>query len=333
MTDEWVADPGIGWRILLTADLVEPPDAGSVLDRLTELFARQRWDGAAEIRHDDDLDALRARLIDAPAPVVVGVSGSALVLSAHHAWVDGLGLLDVLAAVTGRPVGPSVRGVGDRPTRGGFARTASRRLAEAAFRRPAGIASKGAAGGVGDVFAELSVPGSWRTAAVVDAAVRGVVRHNSAAGRRTRHLAVAVGAGRPAQDEEVGIADRSALIRLTDVEALSAPEIADLLRTAPLEARARAGSRAAGRIMSGGMRLLSGRLGSTLLVSHLGEVAAVGVTGLAFHPVTAGGTGVSLGAVGLHGVTTVTLRARAARWDRSGLEALLDAVVAELPDA
>jgi hypothetical protein len=330
MTDEWVADPGIGWRIMLTADLAEPPDAGSVLDRLTELFARQRWDGAAEVRRDDDLDALRARLIDASAPVVVGVSGSALVVSAHHAWVDGLGLLDVLALVTGRPVGPSVRGVGDRPTRSGFARSAGRRLAEAAFRRPAGIASKGAAGGVGDVFAELSVPGAWRTAAVVDAAVRGVVRHNRAAGRRTRHLAVAVGAGRPSQGDDNGIADRSALIRLTDVEHLSAPQIADLLRTAPLEPRPEAGSRAAGRIMSGAMRLLSRRLGSTLLVSHLGEVTADGFRGLAFHPVTAGGTGVALGAVGLRGTTVLTLRARATQWDGRGLQELLEEIAEEL---
>lgn len=330
MADEWVADPGIGWRILLTADLTEPPDAGVALDRLTELFARQRWDGAAEVRRDDDLDSLRPRLIDAPAPVVVGVAGSALVVSAHHAWVDGLGLLDVLATVTGRPVGPSVRGVGDRATRGGFARTAGRRLAEAAFRRPARIASSGAAGGVGDVFAEVSVPGAWRTAAVVDAAVRGVVEHNTAAGRRTTHLAVAVGAGRPDHGNGDEIANRSALIRLTDLEHRSAPEIAELLRTAPLEPVPTAGSRAAGRVMAGGMRLLSGRLGSTLLVSHLGEVTAEGVAGLAFHPVTAGGTGVSLGAVGLRGRTTVTLRARAADWDRPGLDALLRTIVAEL---
>jgi hypothetical protein len=332
MADGWVADPGIAWRILLTAILAEPPDAGVVLDRLTELFARQRWDGAAELRRDDDLDALRTRLIDAPAPVVVGIAGNALVVSAHHAWVDGLGLLDVLAAVTGRPVGPSVRGVGDRRTRTGFARAAARRLLEAAVRRPADIASPAAAGGVGDVFAEVSVAGSWRTAEVVAAAVRGVVRHNQAAGRTTRRVAVAVGAGRARDDDEDLVVDRSALLRLTDLEHRSAQEIADLVRTAPLEPPPTAGSRATGRIMAGGMRVLSRRLGSTLLVSHLGEVTAEGVTRLSFHPVTAGGTGVALGAVGLHGATTLTLRARAARWDRSGLDALLDAVVAELPD-
>jgi hypothetical protein len=175
--------------------------------------------------------------------------------------VDGLGLLDVLAAIRGRPVGPSVRGVGDRPTRGGFARTSGRRLVEATLRRPAGIASSGAAGSVGDVFAEVSVPGSWRTASVVSEAVRGVVEDNKAAGRRTRHLAVAVGAGRPAEGNDDRIANRSALIRLTDLEQRSEQEIAELLRTAPLEPPPTAGSRATGRIMAAGMRVLSRRLG------------------------------------------------------------------------
>ncbi|HWM73130.1 MAG TPA: hypothetical protein VNQ53_05285, partial [Nocardioides sp.] len=102
MAGEWVADPGIGWRILLTAYLPEPPDPGAVLGRLTELSTQQEWHGTTEVRRDDDVDALRARLIDSPAPVLAGIAGSAMVVSAHHASVDGLGLLDVLAHVTGR---------------------------------------------------------------------------------------------------------------------------------------------------------------------------------------------------------------------------------------
>ena len=98
----------------------------------------------------------------------------------------------------------------------------------------------------------------------------------------------------------------------------------------PLEAPPTGGRRATARLMAGGMRLLSRRLGSTLLVSHLGEVTADGATGLAFHPVTAGGTGLSLGAVGLGGSTTLTLRARADHWDRPGLAGLLSEIAAEL---
>ena len=274
------------------------------------------------MRADDDLEALRSRLTDATAPVVVGIAASSVVISAHHAHVDGLGLLDVLSAVIGTPAAARVRGVAERPMRGGPVRTSGRRLAEAAFRPPAGIAAPKAAGGGGDVFAEATVSGSWRTADLVDAAVLGLVRYNTAAGRRTRHVAVAIGAGRPGSDDD-RIANRSALIRLTDAERRSRDEMAELLRTAPLEPPPT-------KAMRGGIRLLSRRLGSTLLISHLGEVTADSVAGLAFHPVTAGGSGVSLGALTFRGSTTVTLRARAARWDPAGLERLLDEVVAGL---
>jgi len=325
-----VADPGIGWRILLTAYLPEPPDPGAVLGRLTELFAQQAWEGTTEVRRDDDVDVLRARLIDSPAPVLVGIAGSALVVSAHHASVDGLGLLDVLAHVTGRSVTSSARGVGDRATRGGLARTATRRLAEAAFRPPAVVSAPEGAVGSGDAFAELTVPGSWRTAAVVTAAVQGILRHNDATGRDTRHLTVAVGAGRPRPDDDDRIANRSALVRLTDLEDATTREVEERLRTASLEAAPTSSRPTTARLMAGGIRLLSRRLGSTLLVSHLGEVTAEGTSGLAFHPVTAGGTGLSLGAVGLRDATTLTLRARAGQWDRPGLDGLLSEIAAEL---
>ena len=228
------------------------------------------------------------------------------------------------------PVASNVRGVGERPTRGGLARTATRRLAEAAFRPPTAVAAPSGAVGSGDAFAELTVPGSWRTPEVVTAAVQGILRHNDAAGRGTRHLAVAVGAGRPRSGDDDRIANRSALIRLTDLEDASPEEVEDRLRNAPLEAAPTGGRPATARLMAGGMRLLSRRLGSTLLVSHLGEVTAEGATGLAFHPVTAGGTGLSLGAVGLRGSTTLTLRARAGQWDRPGLDGLLSEIATEL---
>ena len=42
---------------------------------------------------------------------------------------------------------------------------------------------------------------------------------------------------------------------------------------------------------------------------------------------TAGGTGLSLGAVGHDGRTVLTLRGAASAWDEAGLSALLDGVV------
>ena len=73
--------------------------------------------------------------------------------------------------------------------------------------------------------------------------------------------------------------------------------------------------------------MLAPRLGATLLVSHLGDVTTSAAGALAFYPVTAGGTGLSLGAVGHGGSTVLTLRGRASRWDAASLEALLGSVV------
>ena len=79
-----------------------------------------------------------------------------------------------------------------------------------------------------------------------------------------------------------------------------------------------------------GMRLLSARLGSTVLVSHLGRVTAPGVERLAFYPVTGGGSGLSLGVVGHGARTTLTLRARGRRHDTEGLQAILEPLCAQL---
>ena len=77
-------------------------------------------------------------------------------------------------------------------------------------------------------------------------------------------------------------------------------------------------------------RLLSRRLGSTLLVSHLGALHVPGAVGAAFHPVSGGGSGVSLGAVALDDATTLTLRARGRQHGRAELAALLADVAARL---
>ena len=78
------------------------------------------------------------------------------------------------------------------------------------------------------------------------------------------------------------------------------------------------------------MRALAPRLGSTMLVSHLGSVTTDAATDLAFYPVTAGGAGLSLGAVTQNDSTTLTLRGRASRWDDDTLTGLLTRVTEAL---
>lgn len=330
----WVADPGIGWRILLTAQLPVAPDRADIGDRLAAITVLQEWPAPPPLRVHDDLAGLQHELVAAdPAPLVVGLSGSHVVLSAHHSAVDGLGLLTLLERLGAGPVRSSARGVGARTTTGGAARTTTRRLREALLHPPARVTPPpGVLTGTGDALATRTVAGSHRTAALVHAATRAIVAHEVPHGRRAAHVAIAVGAVRtqPA-DASAPVADRSVLIRLTDVERLDADGIASALAAAPVQTPPAGGANPwVARATAAGLRALAPRLGSTLLVSHLGEVTAPGVRALSFHPVTAGGTGLSLGAVGHDGATTLTLRARASAWNDNGLEQLLEAVVSLL---
>lgn len=332
----WVADPRIGWRILLTAELPEPADPAVLTVHLATLASDQHWPALPVPQVDDSLPRLRAALL-APhtAPLLVGISGRHLVLSAHHSAVDGLSLLAVLGRLGLAPVTSAARGVGDRTTTGGVARTVGRRLGEVAFQPPAGVTPPSSSvPEPGDVLTEGSVPGSHRTAAIVAAATRAVVEHQAARGRTARHVAVAVGAVR-AQARDGAIGDHSVLLRLRDVETLDTSGIAEALsrapvQTPPIAAEPRPWTPLAARATRTGLRVLAPRLGSTLLVSHLGEVTAPYVDRLVFHPVTAGGSGISLGAVGLRGATVLTLRARAASWNDDGLEQLLEAIISLL---
>ncbi len=307
MTSRWVADPTIGWRILLTATLPDPPPVDS------------------DVRSAASTDELRRALVAPdPAPVLVGVAGHDLVVSAHHSAVDGLGLLRILEQRGHGPVTSSARGVADRPAGRGYAGTVARRLAEAAFRAPGRITAQ-RRGGVtgptpGDVMVEVELPGSFRTAEIVHAAAAALT--DLGAGPR---VAVAVGATRD-PDPGGAIADRSVLLRLRDVERLDLAGVERALREVPVERPPVTGSGAVDRAAAVAIRMLARRLGSTLLVSHLGEVTAPHVERLVFHPVTAGGTGISLGAVGHRGSTVLTLRARAADWNADDLERVLEAV-------
>jgi hypothetical protein len=319
----WVADPSIRWRILLSADLDQPPTAAALQAELDELGRRQGWPVGTVLRGDDPA-ALRAELAEVTdAPVAVGVSGRLVVISCHHAYVDGLGLLAVLGALTGTTVTSDARGVDNRPGAGSFVTALVRRLVEVVAAPPARVAGGRRSDQAGDVMVQLVLPIALGPADLVWAAATGIAEHNRAAGLTSRHTTIAVGAGRRGPEAESGtIADRSALIRLRDLEGLDRDEVRDLLRAAPLVPKDGQGP-GGGRAVLAVMRLLSRRLGSTLLVSHLGEVRGEGLTDLAFYPVTAGGTGLSLGAVGSPGATSLTLRGRAADWSAESLTALL----------
>lgn len=340
MSTPWVADPVIGWRILLVADLETLPRSVDLGERLTALYAAQDWPGAPTVLESSlDADELAASLdAGSSAPLLVGTAGSSLVLSGHHRDVDGLGLLTALAALTGGAVASSARGVGGRPRRP-HATGVVRRLVEALLAPPAGVDLPRP-----DVPREHDSlvrreTGQVRTHELVLAGVRAVQsvrRHERRARLRDRRVAISVGVGRP--DPGPRIADRSELLRLRHVT--TGTPVRDLLRTAPLEpaigrsgtsgsrgGRVGAGPGLLDRLSTALMARLRPRLGSTLLVSHLGDVHAPGVRSIAFYPVTAGGSGISLGAANVRGRTVLTARARGYDVDATTLARLLDAVV------
>ncbi|WGX99872.1 hypothetical protein QI633_15135 [Nocardioides sp. QY071] len=330
----WVADPRIGWRILLTASVPAPVRTVELADRLDALVRAEGWPARPPLTAPTLAHLYDALVAPSREPLLVGAHGRDVVVSAHHGAVDGLGLLTVLDRLGLGPATSSARGVGDRTTTGGLVTTAARRLGEVALHPPSGVSPPAVPVPTpGDVLVAAEVPGTVRAAPLVHAAARAVVRHQAARGQQARHVAIAVGAVRG--QAGAGLGDHSVLLRLRDVERLDLAGVTEALRTAPVvtpprPAPDRPWTRLAARATATGLRLLAPRLGSTLLVSHLGEVEAPHVERLAFHPVTAGGTGLSLGAVGHRGRTVLTLRARAAQWNDNGLEQMLEAVVSLL---
>ena len=131
---------------------------------------------------------------------------------------------------------------------------------------------------------------------------------------------MAVGASRrPGAD--AAPTDDSAYLRLRRAERLDGKALDAALRTQPAEP---AGDQlAATGVAARVAALLSQRLGSTLLVSHLGELEGDGFESVSFYPVSGGRSGVSLGAATLGGRTTLTLRARGGEHTAAGLSELL----------
>lgn len=320
-TGAWVADPTVAWVIALEAHLREPVDVGQVAARL----ASAGFPGPV-VTTDQGSDALQQVVAPGTAAVRAAASANRVILGAQHEHCDGLGLLALLEAATGAAATSSARGVGERVVRGSALGSTARRLAEALLAPPAPVAAPAATGRrqAGEAFARFTVARRLSVAELTHAAVQCVMAHNRAAGARTTRVAVAIGASRLGGEVPV-VGDHSALLRLRGVERLSLPEVRAAIREAapePPPPGAGDGPSLTGRVAAVAMGALSSRLGSTLLVSHLGEVDAPGVEELAFYPVTGGGSGVSVGAVGLRGTTVVTLRGRGHRHPSATLEAL-----------
>ena len=197
---------------------------------------------------------------------------------------------------------------------------------------PAAVASSGGGTTDHDVFAVATVAGGLRTVDLAHAAVQAISAWNLAAGGRRDRVALAVGLSTTG-GAAPSIGDHSGFLRIPDAERLGRSDLENLVARAPLQVGGtsrNSTSRRVSGLIRWATRTFSGRLGSTVLVSHLGRVEGGSVRGGAFYPVAGGGSGMSLGAVTIAGQTTVTLRARGRQHDPVGLEQLLSTIVARL---
>lgn len=288
-------DPRISWTVLLTATLDRvPSDLG---DRLAALAERNAW--------------------TEPYPLSVTISGHDLTLAADHRQLDGQAMLAALASLIDAPVRSLARGVDETRPSSGLGLAGLQRMAEAILRPSAVVPKTVRNPSEEDALAHLRLPRRVSTSDLVVAATRAI-------GSQVRGpISVAVGVA--GQTDPERLADRSGYLRIRDARGLSRPEVSAILKTAPLQPSGGAPTRAAAAAALV-TRLLANRLGSTILVSHLGDIEADAITDLAFYPVSGGASGLSLGAATLHGHTTVTLRARGSRHDADGLQRLLEAI-------
>ena len=329
----WLGRADLPWNILLDVRVDPVPRPEVLRERLALLCARSEWPAPpADAVRVGETDRLLAELgaLTGAHPVSVGRTPTGLVVRAHHAYVDGLGLLAVTRDLLGGDLTSRAAGIGDRPSRSSAA-TMAARLVEVAFRPPATVAGTPSTTEV-DVFAGTVLRRPVRTSQLAHAGIRAVVAHNRSAGLRAEHVAVAVGVSTTG-GADLRVGDHSGFLRLTDVERLSCQELETALAAAPLQLGGTARTASARRV-GGAVRWASeafaGRLGSTLLVSHLGRVDSPGLGSLAFYPLSGTGSGVSLGAAATEGGTVVTLRARGTAHGDADLAELLGGVVAQL---
>lgn len=329
----WVADPRLAWTPTISARRPEGLDVTTLEERLARLTAQVRPGVVpAPVVADDDLHALlRATSRGDSGPVVCGLGAGRVVVSVDHAISDGLGLLAALTELTGVPLSSSARGVGARPTQHGFVGARARRLAEVAVSPPAVVPPTLRSSTTGDSFAHRSMHGVHGTASVVAAAAQ-VCAENLVPRRQRSRVRVAVGLSSVGGQAPL-LRDDSALLRLDARSTGSVDAVREALRTQGVEPAPgdatyhRRPWLARLTVLAEGV--LAPRLGSTVLVSHLGTVSD-GLAEVAFYPVTGGGSGLAIGAIVQGGRTLLTARARGAQHGTDGLGRILDLVAARL---
>ncbi|HWU31782.1 MAG TPA: hypothetical protein VN108_02845, partial [Marmoricola sp.] len=253
--------------------------------------------------------------------VALSRDARSLIVAAHHGAVDGLGLLGAAARVAGISLDSSARGVGPTAQPKGFVRRSVGRVAAAVVHPPERFAAVGGRGS-GDVLVERSLPETRpNSAALLTASTETVRLWNTA--RRARQLpgarpVVAMGLSRrpgsppAAPDRDTAYARVPVAIIRTVEEARA---VLATISPEPVIPETKAGG--LGALVG---RVLSKRLGATVLVSNLGVVK--GAVRVNFWPVPTGPSGVAIGLASTPETCTLTVRARGGSFSRAATEDL-----------
>jgi hypothetical protein len=310
-------DPTITWAIGLVADLHRPVAPTAVERRVADLVVQYPDLGLAprvERVPRDEFDAVLDAHLNTPFDgsgrllrLAMTDDGTTLAVVAHHGVVDGLGILAVLGWALGAQAHTQARGIGNASARATFTRSAVTRLWEASFFPPSRLAPDVVGRAPGDVIARRSVVAlKTSTAAVAAAAAQVLAEWNRVHGEDSARVVVAIGASRRGQQPLRPDRDSAYLrVRLRPDSTVQQAREA-ISRTAPEPDFPPSSRRQVSRSVA---RLLRNRLGSSLLVSNLGQVANLDpVARLAFYPATGGGRAASIGVVSTNDTTTVTVR-------------------------
>lgn len=330
-------DPDVTWGISLETTFVDQVDLGDVDGRLVDLVrdyphlgvaplvetvATEQWQERREESATADFGA-DGRLVR----VLVREDRKAFFVTVHHGVCDGMGMVALTSAVTGRTIVSSARGVGERNARRGFLVSSVLRLGEALFTPPARFSGTRGGSGADCLLKVDAVPGRVN-GAIASAAVLAVhgswPRNRSAGGRR--FLAV-MGASRrepgtSAPDRQTaylrvplrpgdGVAEVEAAIAAADPE----PDVPET---------------SAGGIGPVVMRVLKNRLGYTANVSNLGVLSGPGLESLVIYPALNGPQAVGVGLGSTEFGATVSVRTRRTDFTDAETAALLRAIVEQV---
>ena len=294
-------DQDSAWVILAAAEVPDVPSADLLTARLAALtaslpvvgarLADGRWRPGAPTAPTESADPLgdgrlTARFNLAAEPPVRVLAGPGLVaVAAHHAALDGLSLIAVLAALLGAP--PLHPGTDPTATPSQGPLPLLRRLA-----RPADTVAPSAGSHHGEILltANLTISGPDTTARLAHACLAAAAEHNRRLARPWRRIGLSIGVGGPPGAGNVATYRRLDLRPGDPV--IPAVRAALANPTRPPDTTA---TKPPPTIVS----KLAARASDSILVSNVGRLTVPTATRLIFAPVARGRSAVAFGAAGL----------------------------------